>query len=159
VIQRLDADGDGKVSREEFRGTPARFGVVDRNGDGFLTLEELRAAPQGAASGPGTAQSSPQQGKKGGKSGARQACTFETAPPVADSPYQVDVYSPDCMFAGTTLFGDVSPNLYSSIVEVDFAGRVIWSTAPDRHIAMPKEARIMDVERLPSDNILFNVKQ
>ena len=40
-IQRLDRDGDGKVSREEFDGPPNRFPYLDRNGDGYLSEAEL----------------------------------------------------------------------------------------------------------------------
>lgn len=42
--QRLDRDGDGKVSKPEFDGPPDRFGDFDKNGDGFITHDE---APQG----------------------------------------------------------------------------------------------------------------
>jgi predicted outer membrane repeat protein len=44
-IQRLDKDGDGKVSRSEFDGPKDRFGDWDKNGDGFVTEDE---APTGA---------------------------------------------------------------------------------------------------------------
>jgi hypothetical protein len=43
-IERLDRDGDGRVSRSEFNGPRDRFGFHDSNGDGYLTLDE---APQG----------------------------------------------------------------------------------------------------------------
>jgi hypothetical protein len=44
-IKRLDKNGDGKVSRDEFDGPPDRFGDFDRNGDGFVTADEAPAAP------------------------------------------------------------------------------------------------------------------
>ena len=43
IIERMDRNGDGKLSRQEFRGPPQRFGLIDANGDGFLTVEEFRA--------------------------------------------------------------------------------------------------------------------
>ncbi|MES9905923.1 MAG: hypothetical protein ABW168_25020 [Sedimenticola sp.] len=43
-IERLDQDGDGRVSRSEFDGPKERFGFHDRNGDGYLSEDE---APQG----------------------------------------------------------------------------------------------------------------
>ncbi|MFH0964424.1 MAG: DUF1566 domain-containing protein [Planctomycetota bacterium] len=43
-VQRLDKDGDGKVSRKEFDGPPDQFNVLDRNNDGYLSEDE---APEG----------------------------------------------------------------------------------------------------------------
>ncbi|MDQ8182932.1 DUF1566 domain-containing protein [Pelagicoccus sp. SDUM812005] len=43
-LQRADRNGDGKVSRQEFRGPDERFDRLDKNGDGFVTADE---APQG----------------------------------------------------------------------------------------------------------------
>ena len=43
MMGRFDADGDGKLSRDE---APPfmreRFGLMDRNGDGFVTEDEMR---------------------------------------------------------------------------------------------------------------------
>ena len=48
----LDANQDGKLSREESRLLPATFADLDRNGDGFLTqLEWQGATPGGAIAG------------------------------------------------------------------------------------------------------------
>jgi acetyl esterase/lipase len=41
ILQRQDKDGDGKLSREEFRGPPHLFDRWDSNKDGGLTKEEL----------------------------------------------------------------------------------------------------------------------
>ncbi|MCD6395010.1 MAG: DUF1566 domain-containing protein, partial [Planctomycetes bacterium] len=43
-VRRLDANGDGKVSRSEFDGPPEAFSHLDRNRDGYLSDRE---APQG----------------------------------------------------------------------------------------------------------------
>jgi len=43
-IQRLDRDGDGKVSKQEFDGPTRHFTQLDRNKDGYLSQAE---APQG----------------------------------------------------------------------------------------------------------------
>jgi Ca2+-binding EF-hand superfamily protein len=40
--QRLDTDGDGKISREEWSRRPEGFARMDKNGDGFLTPDEMR---------------------------------------------------------------------------------------------------------------------
>lgn len=42
IIQRMDRDGDGKISRREFRGPPERFDVLDADGDGLVTASEFR---------------------------------------------------------------------------------------------------------------------
>ncbi len=43
-FKRQDANGDGKVTKEEYRGPPQLFGRLDRNGDGGITSEEFAAA-------------------------------------------------------------------------------------------------------------------
>ena len=46
-LKALDKDGDGRISREEAAGAPRltqSFDRIDANGDGFLTRDELRAA-------------------------------------------------------------------------------------------------------------------
>lgn len=59
---RMDEDGDGKVSYEEFsrvgeRMGRERFGRMDADGDGFLTKDEFaegRRGPHGGGRGPGS---------------------------------------------------------------------------------------------------------
>ena len=41
IVDRMDTDGDGKVSRKEFRGRQLRFEDIDLNQDGFATSEEF----------------------------------------------------------------------------------------------------------------------
>ncbi|EED31627.1 putative calcium binding signal peptide protein [gamma proteobacterium NOR5-3] len=52
-ILSMDADGDGQISRDEFkpprhRGGPKMFERADANGDGELTREEMLAAVEAA---------------------------------------------------------------------------------------------------------------
>jgi Ca2+-binding EF-hand superfamily protein len=55
AIRRLlsmDADGDGRVSRDEFKGRPTAFGRLDANKDGFLDRDDRPADKAGGAGAP-----------------------------------------------------------------------------------------------------------
>jgi len=42
IARRLDTNGDGRVSKDEFLATAkARFAKLDKNGDGFLSADEI----------------------------------------------------------------------------------------------------------------------
>lgn len=45
ILAREDANQDGRISREEFKGPPPLFGKWDRDGDGVLTRNDFEAAP------------------------------------------------------------------------------------------------------------------
>lgn len=48
MMQRMDKDGNGSVSREEFlAGAAERFTKMDRNGDGVLTKDDMPQRPEG----------------------------------------------------------------------------------------------------------------
>lgn len=44
MLQRMDADGDGRISAAEFKGKRRPFSFFDRDGDGYATREEIEAA-------------------------------------------------------------------------------------------------------------------
>jgi hypothetical protein len=46
MIQRMDTNGDGKISKDEWRGPAEAFDQMDTNKDGFLTADELTAGMQ-----------------------------------------------------------------------------------------------------------------
>jgi len=49
AFKRADANGDGKLSKEEASRLPAiaaRFDELDKNKDGFLTPDELASTPK-----------------------------------------------------------------------------------------------------------------
>ena len=51
MMKRLDTNGDGAVSKEEFlAGANERFAKMDRNGDGKLTQEDRPQRPEGGGS-------------------------------------------------------------------------------------------------------------
>lgn len=41
ALKRIDADADGRISRDEWKGAPEGFDRADRNFDGFVDLREL----------------------------------------------------------------------------------------------------------------------
>jgi Ca2+-binding EF-hand superfamily protein len=45
-FNEMDADNDGKISRDEWKGAPKRFDRIDADGDGAVTKQELRTARQ-----------------------------------------------------------------------------------------------------------------
>ncbi|MDF3129636.1 EF-hand domain-containing protein [Kiritimatiellaeota bacterium B1221] len=45
LIEKLDKDGDGKISKTEFDGPAEHFTQFDVNKDEFLTEEELPSGP------------------------------------------------------------------------------------------------------------------
>ena len=42
ILERMDINSDGVISRNEFRGPEGRFSKLDKNGDGLLTSEEIQ---------------------------------------------------------------------------------------------------------------------
>jgi len=47
MLERMDADKDGKISKDEFPGRDEMFARIDANGDGFITEDEAAAMGQG----------------------------------------------------------------------------------------------------------------
>jgi len=45
-MNRLDKNGDGKVSSTEFKGNKAQFNHLDKNNDGYISLEEAPTGPR-----------------------------------------------------------------------------------------------------------------
>lgn len=46
LLDRMDANSDNKISKEEFRGRIEMFDKIDKNTDGFITIEELEKMQQ-----------------------------------------------------------------------------------------------------------------
>ncbi len=51
-FKAMDANGDGAVTKEEWRGPPERFDAIDTNHDGKISAAEMAAAPRGPRPGP-----------------------------------------------------------------------------------------------------------
>ena len=62
-VERFDTDGDGKVSKEEFKGRPEMFDRLDADKDGYVTPEELKAMRE---------QWGRDRGQQGGQQGGSQ---------------------------------------------------------------------------------------
>lgn len=56
LVKRADADGDGKVTRDEWPGRPQMFDKMDKNGDGVLDTSDFGEAPAEPAKEPGMDQ-------------------------------------------------------------------------------------------------------
>ena len=53
-LKEMDADGDGAISQEEWKGKPEMFGRLDKNGDGQITSDEMQGMGGGGGRrGPG----------------------------------------------------------------------------------------------------------
>ncbi|MGH9768320.1 MAG: hypothetical protein ACREAB_12870 [Blastocatellia bacterium] len=52
-IKQMDANNDGKISRDEWRGRDKAFGRLDANNDGVITREEIEARRQKSPNPPG----------------------------------------------------------------------------------------------------------
>jgi Ca2+-binding EF-hand superfamily protein len=56
MLKRMDTDGDGRISKEEWRGREQLFVRLDRNGDGYIDAQEIPrdlVRPAGPQGGPG----------------------------------------------------------------------------------------------------------
>ncbi len=141
----MDADGDGRVSRKEFRGPDRAFEKIDTNGNGYATPRELRTFREKIE-------------KEGGPA--------RTGSP--DGPYPdmtVVVHDRGAAGTGNVFFTD---NLARRVVEIDRDGRVVWEcpvpveakspACPDGTCpAGPRGGcadHIADVELLPGGTIL-----
>ncbi|GIW87685.1 MAG: hypothetical protein KatS3mg108_2009 [Isosphaeraceae bacterium] len=69
-LANLDQNGDGKISRDEFRGPAALFDRLDADKDGVLSGDELRPARPGATR-PGDRPAGPPVGRPGGPPASR----------------------------------------------------------------------------------------
>lgn len=82
MLERLDTDGDGSISEEEFLAQQserlaAQFDRRDRDGDGLLSADESAATERGQRPPPGAG---PRGGRAGPPPEAVQACLQAAAP-------------------------------------------------------------------------------
>ena len=68
LLNRLDQDGDGNISKNEFDGPAEHFSQFDQNGDGYLTEDEI---PDGPPGGQGPPQGQRPPGGQGEPQGQR----------------------------------------------------------------------------------------
>ena len=67
LVNRMDTDGDGRVSKSEFRGRRLPFDQIDIDGDGYATEEEFDQAIQGVRRKRTQRETSGQQGQSSAK--------------------------------------------------------------------------------------------
>lgn len=171
MMKNADADGDGRISRKEWKGPPRRFDQFDKDGDGYLTLDELNAglAAVGAPDAPQKpGQATPEKRTRPGARQGEREGREEAAPPLTKpcdyqgvtSPermWKIENFAPDCVFTGTTLFADNTDGSNPRIVEVDMQGRIVWEYKPSNEFRSSgrRKLYIMDVDRQPNGNTLF----
>jgi len=116
-LQRMDADGDGKVSRDEFTGPDRLWGRLDRDGDGFVTEGEAGAMRRGGRRGkPGGRMTERFDGNEDGKISAEEwTAFFEKADENGDA-----VLDPDEMSAALAgrRYEDKAPRVGAPVPQV-----------------------------------------
>jgi hypothetical protein len=138
-FDRDDANHDGKLSKDEFRGPGRAFKAMDADGDGYVTRKEARSFAQSRGGRKGSAR---------GKSGDQ------------DGPYpdlEILTLDRERAFPGNVIFVD---KLAGRVVEATVEGKVVWECAPPQTCKINSAmegacgTRLMDVEVLPNDNVL-----
>lgn len=89
-----------------------------------------------------------------------------------NSKYSIKNYDPSRAYNGTTIFADNTDlPACAKIVEIDMCGNVLWEYQVNSVTSLPanlgctplfiqdKPAMVMDVEKLPNENILFVLRQ
>ena len=92
-MKKLDANSDGKVTREEFKGSDKRFQWLDANKDGVITIEDFEKR------GPAAFERKPGEGKGPGKGEGRPEIRPrrerpDNAPPQPEAPKAPDKPAP-----------------------------------------------------------------
>ena len=165
AVSNKDADGDGKVSLEEWPKSKAIFRKIDKDKDGFLSPEDF--AKHWGIPLPQRRAAASAGGKKKAKPGAGPGCP-EQSVERADTPYVIEKNRPTCAFTGTTLFVDSAAT--PVIVEMDMSGNVVWRHDPGSGDTT-RCNRVgncetvngplvpMDVTRLANGNTLYGAKR
>lgn len=77
-----------------------------------------------------------------------------------EAKYRIEIYDRDRACWGNTLFADNSNPDVSEIIEIDMEGQVIWRYLVPGELTNRRRHRdqiVMQVQRLPNSNVLFNV--
>ncbi|NNJ71229.1 MAG: sulfatase-like hydrolase/transferase [Kiritimatiellales bacterium] len=104
IFSRFDANNDGRITKDEFKGPERRFLMLDQDNDGAITREEAADAPPP----PNRGERPPQQeGAPRPFEVPAEDPTHATLPPVSTSPTDkpniVFIYADDMGWTGTSL--------------------------------------------------------
>ncbi|MDP6786923.1 MAG: amidohydrolase family protein [Rhodospirillales bacterium] len=141
VVEREDADGDKKVSREEFRGQPGNFEKIDKNGDGFLTVNEFRVFFASKNKGGG------KQGVQGNQSGPSRKKGTPGRPPDKD----VSSRQPP---TGAARFVDTHTHLHALGLDTTFGGQAFSGSRDDEAGNLAKAAKKL-IKRMDEQLVKF----
>lgn len=134
-FDRMDKNGDGKLSKSEFRGPDHIFDQMDADGNGYVTKREMK-------------QFSENKGREKTAS-KKQSGTYPAL--------TVLTHNKDKAWSGNVIFVDKN---WNRVVEADLEGNIVWEcAAPEVKVNHNMRgfcgAMLTDVELLPNDNVLI----
>ncbi|MBN2319456.1 MAG: aryl-sulfate sulfotransferase [Acidobacteria bacterium] len=138
-FDKTDTNGDGKLSRTEFKGPARVFVDMDSNKDGFVSRDEARSFAE----------------SRNSAKGPRHEQVTEQAEAYPD--LEILKYDKAKTFPGNVIFVD---KLANRVVEATVQGKVVWECAGPQMCSINPAmqgacgTKLMDVELLPNNNLL-----
>jgi len=139
IVERQDADGDNKVSRDEFGGRPGNFDKIDQNGDGYLTVKEFKVFFASRSKG----------GRNQGVQGNRSASDRQKGG--QGRPVEEDVSSPPAR-QGAARFVDTHTHLHALGLDVTFGERAFSGPRDNEAANLAKAAQKL-IKRMDQQHV------